>query len=68
MKEKYQWDYHIKIKTKEGTFDYEKETLDNIDLLLERHPDYCELQATYNKPKTLVKKLGGSNGRHTKNR
>lgn len=51
MKEPYTWDYHIKIKTKEGTYDYEKENLENIDLLLEQHPNYEELQATHNKPR-----------------
>lgn len=56
MKEPYIWDYTIRIKTKEGTYEYEKEDLSNIDLLLESHPDYEEVQATHNKPKTLVKK------------
>lgn len=55
MKEPYRWDYNIKIKTKEGDFEYEKESLDNIDLLLAKHPDYTEIRATQNKP--LVKKL-----------
>lgn len=66
MKEPYRWDYNIKIKTKEGTFEYEKETLDNIDLLLAKHPDHEEVRATQNKPKTLAKKLGGP--RNAKNR
>ena len=56
MKEPYRWDYTIRIKTKEGTYEYEKETLDNIDLLLAKHPSYEEVQATHNKPKTLSKK------------
>ena len=42
MKEQYKWNYNIKIKTKEGTYEYEKESLDNIDLLLEKHKDYEE--------------------------
>ena len=66
MKEPYRWDYNIKIKTKEGTFEYEKESLDNIDLLLTKHPDHEEVRATHNKPKTLAKKLGGP--RNAKNR
>lgn len=53
MKDKYNWNYTIKIKTKEGTFEYEKEDLSNIDLLLEKHKDYEELEA-----KKKVKKLG----------
>jgi hypothetical protein len=55
MKEKYNWDYTIKIKTKEGIFEYEKETLDNIDLLLEQHKDYEEVRAEHIKSKVLVK-------------
>lgn len=46
MKTPYNWDYNIRIKTKTGTFEYEKETLDNLDLLLEQHPDYEELRAS----------------------
>ena len=45
MKDNYKWNYNIKIKTKEGTYEYEKEDLDNIDLLLEKHKDYEELEA-----------------------
>ena len=56
MKEQYKWNYTIKIKTKDGTYEYEKEDLSNIDLLLEKHKDYEEVQATYNKPKAKVKK------------
>jgi hypothetical protein len=56
MKEEYKWNYNIKIKTKDGEYEYEKETLDNIDLLLEKHPNYTELEATQNKPKVKVKK------------
>lgn len=59
MKEQYRWNYTIKIKTKDGEYEYEKETLDNIDLLLEKHKDYEEVQATYNKPKVKVKKNNG---------
>jgi hypothetical protein len=61
MKEQYRWNYTIKIKTKDGTYEYEKETLDNIDLLLEKHLNYEELKATKveNSGKKLVKKIGG---------
>lgn len=48
MKQPYNWDYTIRVKTKEGTFEYEKETLDNLDLLLKQHKDYEELRATKN--------------------
>ena len=55
MKEQYKWNYKIKIKTKEGTYEYEKESLDNIDLLLEKHKDYEELKAEKVKVKKLVR-------------
>ena len=45
MNEQYRWNYNIKIKTKEGIFEYEKEDLSNIDLLLEKHKDYEEVEA-----------------------
>ena len=32
-------------ESKDGTYEYEKETLDNIDLLLEKHKDYEEVEA-----------------------
>lgn len=48
MKQPYNWDYTIRVKTKDGTFEYEKETLDNLDLLLEQHKDYEEVRATKN--------------------
>ena len=58
MKEDYRWNYQIRIKTKEGTFEYEKEDLDNIDLLLEKHKDYQELEAKrLDKCKVLKKEL-----------
>lgn len=58
MKEDYKWNYQIRIKTKEGTFEYEKEDLDNIDLLLEKHKDYQELEAKrVEKCKVLKKEL-----------
>ena len=58
MKEQYKWNYTIKIKTKEGTYEYEKETLDNLDLLLEKHPDYEEIKAEHtDKVKKKVKRL-----------
>lgn len=41
--------YDIKIRTKEGTYEYEKEDLSDIDLLLMQHPDYDELSASQKK-------------------
>lgn len=58
----YNWNYNIKIKTKEGTYEYEKENLDNIDLLLEKHPEYEELKAE----KVKVKKIGGKTNEYNK--
>ena len=57
MKEPYRWNYTIKVKTKEGTFEYEKETLDNIDMILAKHPSYEEVQATHNKPLVKTKRM-----------
>ena len=60
MKEPYRWNYTIKVKTKDGEYTYEKETLDNIDLLLQKHPDYTEVDAKHTqeeKGKSLVKKM-----------
>ena len=54
MKDKYRWNYNIKIKTREGTYEYENEDLRDIDLLLMKHPDYQELKAE----KVKVKKIG----------
>lgn len=45
MKDNYKWNYNIKIKTKEGTYEYEKQDLTDIDLLLEKHKDYEEIEA-----------------------
>lgn len=53
MKEQYKWNYNIKIKTKEGTYEYEKEDLTDMDELIEKHPDYQEIEA-----KKKVKKIG----------
>ena len=56
MKEPYRWNYSIKIKTKEGTYEYEeKDVLDAVKLV-EKHPDYEEFYMEH-KPKTLSKTL-----------
>jgi hypothetical protein len=53
VKEKYIWNYDIKIKTKEGTFDYEDKPLDMLEPILKEHPEYEEVQV---KHKVLTKK------------
>ena len=54
MKEDYKWNYTIRVKTKEGTYEYEKEDLTDIDLILMKHKDYEEVKAE----KVKVKKIG----------
>lgn len=58
IKQPYNWDYTIKIKTKEGTFEYEKNDLCDLDLLLMKHPNYEEVRAEHkeDKPKALTKR------------
>ena len=63
MKEPYRWNYTIKIKTKDGEYVYENESLDNIESLLEIYPDRVSVEATQNKKdkpkvKTLQRKRG----------
>lgn len=65
MKEQYRWNYNIKIKTKEGTYEYEDVPLEDMTLLVLKHPEYTELQAKQNKGK--VKKIG-TNNKHNTNR
>ncbi len=50
MKQPYNWDYNIKVRTKEGTYEYE-DKLENVDKILKEHPNYEEIQA-----KKLVKR------------
>ena len=56
MKEPYIWNYNIKIKTKEGEFEYEKETLENLENLLNNHQGHTKVRA-----KRLVKERGKKN-------
>ena len=59
MKEQYKWNYNIKIKTKQGTYEYE-DKLENIEKILEKHKDYEEISATKEeqcKKKVLKKQL-----------
>lgn len=57
MNEDYKWNYTIKVKTKDGEYTYEKETLENLDLLLEKHPNYESVEAVH-KDKAKVYKRG----------
>ena len=41
--------YNIKIRTKEGTFEYEKEDLNDLDLILIKHLTYEEMRAEQKK-------------------
>lgn len=59
MKQPYNWDYTIRVKTKEGTYEYE-DNLENIDRVLQRHPDYEEVQATHRKPLVKTRKMNRS--------
>lgn len=56
MKEDYKWNYTIKIKTKEGEYTYEKETLENLDLLLEKHKDYESVEAIHKDKQKVLKR------------
>ena len=50
--------YNIKIKTKEGTYEYEKDDLSDIDLIIMKHPDYEEISANkIEKEKKCKKKV-----------
>ena len=48
---KYNWDYTIKIKTKDGTYEYERDDVLEAVKLVEQHPDYQEFYMQHNKPK-----------------
>lgn len=63
MKEQYKWNYNIKIKTKDEIYEYEDVPLEDMTLLVLKHPKYDELRATQckhkentEKAKRLVKK------------
>ena len=42
MNDPYRWDYKIRIKTKEGSFEYEEDNVLDAVKLVEQHPDYEE--------------------------
>lgn len=56
MKEDYRWNYNIKIKTKDGTYEYEKETLENLELLLQKHPNYESVEAVHKDAQKVYKR------------
>ena len=49
MKEQYRWDYTIRVKTKEGTFEYEKDNVLEAVKVVEQHPDYEEFYMQHKK-------------------
>lgn len=51
MKEQYKWNYNIKIKTKDGTYEYEDVPLEDMTLLVLKHPNYEEIRATHRERK-----------------
>lgn len=57
MKQPYNWDYTIRIKTKEGTYEYEKENVLEAVKMAEQHPDYEELYIEHKKPLVKTKRL-----------
>jgi len=50
MKQPYNWDYTIRVKTKEGTFEYEEQDILKAVKKAEQY-DYDELYLTHKKPK-----------------
>ena len=54
-KEPYEWNYTIKIKTKDGEFNYEHETLDKLGKILEKYPSTDEVRMSAEKPKVKKK-------------
>lgn len=64
MKEKYRWNYDIKIKTSEGEYIYENEPLENIGKRANQHPNYSEVRAVHRK--VLVRKPIQMKGGKTK--
>lgn len=56
MKEQYKWNYNIKIKTKEGTFEYE-DKLENIEKLMNKHREEGDMQVNATKEDKCKKKV-----------
>lgn len=49
MNQPYNWDYTIRVKTKEGTFEYEKDNVLEAVKVVEQHPDYEEFYMQHKK-------------------
>lgn len=58
MKEDYRWNYQIRIKTKEGTYEYEDEQ-ENIGKLAEKHREEGDMEVKAEKCKKKVLKKEG---------
>ena len=56
MKEQYRWNYNIKIKTKEGTYEYE-DKLENIEKLMNEHREEGDMQVNATKEGKCKKKV-----------
>ena len=55
MKEPYRWNYLIRIKTKEGTYEYE-DKLENIEKLVDEHREEGDMEVKAEKCKKKVLK------------
>jgi len=56
MKEQYSWNYNIKIKTKQGLYEYE-DKLENIEKLIEEHRNEEDLEISATKEEQCKKKV-----------
>ena len=56
MKEDYKWNYNIKIKTKDGSYEYE-DKLENIEKILEKHKEEEDLEISAVKEEKCKKKV-----------
>jgi len=56
MKEQYKWNYNIKIKTKQGTYEYE-DKLENIEKILENHKEEENIEVNAIKEEQCKRKV-----------
>jgi len=56
MKEQYKWNYNIKIKTKQGTYEYE-DKLENIEKILENHKEEEDIEVNAIKEEQCKRKV-----------
>lgn len=59
MKEQYRWNYQIRIKTKEGTYEYE-DKLENIEKIVDEHREEGDMEVS---AKKKVKKIVRNNNK-----